>query len=270
MRNINLRHSFSVLSFALKIGFNQVFAEKIVLLTSFLVYAVIMLLYGGIIKMIPPEDIASFGFSSSQMIWYMGTTELILFTCVSWSFKDIQHEIKSEGIGMSLLRPFSSSLLRVAIWSGEGLARFVLYFPLYIIFMTIFAGIFPMNFGNIIGVLCSLPIGLFILLCGTYMVGASCLWLGQSEISFFIWQKMIFLFGAMMWPIAFYPDWLKPVIWASPFPAMLAAAGNWTLNYNLYERFFIVVHQIIWGLLFLIILLWYDKKVLQRLQKGKG
>lgn len=267
---MNIRHTYNVLSTAATFGFKQIFADKAVLLMSFAVYILIMVLFGGLMNMIPMDDIGPLGLTSAKMIWYMGTTELVLFTAVSWNFKDLQHSIKTEQIHLSLLRPFSSALVQVSMWCGESFARFCVYFPLYYVFITLFAGSFDQSAWHATGMMLSMPLGIFMLLCGNYFVGASCLWLAQSEIAFFIWQKMIFVLGAMFWPLIFYPDWVKPIIWATPFPAMLAASGNWTLSYGMWERTLIVGHQFVWGCLFFYLLLLYDRRVLRRIQKGEG
>lgn len=267
---MNVRHVYNVLSKAGSLGFQQVFADKILLLGGFLIYSVIMILYGGVINMIPPEDIAPYGLTNANMIWYLATTELVLFCSVNWVYKDVQQDINSEKIHLSLIKPFPSALIQVAIWYGEACARLVIYFPAYFVFMTLYAGGFTMPLDHVIGLLFSFPIGAFLLMAGSYMVGASCLWVIQSEVSFFIWQKLVFLLGAMMWPLIVYPDWAQTLAWLSPFPAVLAASGSWVLNETIWMRLGIAAHQVLWGVLFFVLLLWYDKRVLQKIQKGES
>ncbi len=267
---MNLRYGLRVIGKAAQLGFRQVFADKIILLGSFLVYLTIMVLYSGIIKQIPLDEIAPYGLSHAHMIWYMGTAEIVLFMSVGWSYKEVQHEIKTEQIYLSLLRPFPSSLLRVSMWGGEASARFIIYFPLYLLLMYELSDSFNLSLPCVIGAIFSISMGVFMLLCGNYFVGASCLWIDQSEIAHFFWQKFVFLFGALLWPIIFYPDWMKPILWVTPFPAILATTGNWALDFTFMERVLMVLHQLCWGLGFFVLLSWYDLKILQRIQKGRG
>ncbi len=264
--------SFSLRVFwiAVAYGFRQTMQQKILFVGAFLVYATIMVFYSGIIKMITPEDLAKHGFSHAQLIWYLAITEYILFSCVSWVFKEVQSDFQSGQMSLSLLRPYPTSLTRVMVWYGEALARLLVLFAPMMVVTALLAGEFVMTPFQTMGMLLSVPLGAVIMECAFYMIGASCLWFVQAEPASWVWQKAVFLFGAMIWPMAFYPLWMKGFMWATPFPAVLAAAGSWALNLSPFYYVLAFLHQVFWAITSLIVLRWFDGVVLRKVQAGEG
>ena len=267
---MRVAHALGVFKIGLLNGFKQTMAEKIIFLGSFLVYATIMLLYAGIIKLIPDGDLVKHGFTHAQMIWYLGITEYMLFTCTSWGFKEVQNEFWDGRSDFALLRPFPASLTRVAIWSGESLARALVLIVPSLAVLTALTGTVELSPLGLLGVIASMPMSILMMLCAAYMIGASCLWFVQAEPAFWIWQKSIFLLGPMVWPMAFYPLWLKGVMWASPFPGILRQAGQWAIGHSLAEIAFGFAHQLIWCALLFLIMRRFDSVVLRRVQTGGG
>ncbi len=263
-------HTMRVLSLGIRLGFRQVFANAATLLAGFMIYAIIIILYAGVLRQIPDADLAGFSFTKEQMIWYLATTEIILFCAATSAFKDVQNAIVSEELHLSLLRPFPTTLAHAAIWFGENLARMTVYLPLYYIltlWLTDGQTLLP---SQMIGVILSAPLGLLIMVCGSYIIGASCLWFVQSEPAFWVWNKAIFLFGAMLWPMAFYPSWLQTFMWLTPFPGTLAFGGNWTIGSSVGVLALGALHQIVWAIAFVFILNWFNGVILRRVQRKGG
>lgn len=265
---MSLRSTYAVVACCFLAGMRRVLDEKVHFLSVTIMYIAILLIYGGIIRMIPPDDLAGFHLSHEQMIWYLATTEFVLFTCSSWEMKMVQAEFMSGQAELALLRPFPDSFLRIAEWGGEAFVRVALMLPVYLLAVTALTGAIDFSPWHLIGILASLPAASFLLLCSTYMIGASCLWFIQAEPVFWIWQKSMFLFGALLWPLVFYPFWLQGMAWATPFPAILTAAGNWTLTYGWGDYALGFLHQILWVLIAYVLVRKLDRKILARIQKG--
>ncbi|MFA6280528.1 MAG: hypothetical protein WC612_07035 [Bdellovibrionales bacterium] len=265
-----LSNSLSVLGIGLRLGFRQTMQQKILFVGAFLVYATIMVFYAGIIKMISPADLAKHGYSHAQLIWYLAITEYMLFSCVSWVFKEVQSDFHSGQMSLSLLRPYPTSLTRVSIWCGEALARLLVLFVPMMGITALLAGAFVMTPLQTVGMVLSLPLGAVITECAFYMIGASCLWFAQAEPASWVWQKAVFLFGAMIWPMAFYPLWMKGIMWATPFPAVLAAAGSWALHHSALYYALAFLHQVFWAAAFLALLRWFDGVIMRKIQSGEG
>ena len=263
-----LSHTLSLSWHCFRAGFMQAFVDKILFVGLFLVYATIMLLYSGVIKMIPHDVLAPLGLTKTQMIWYLGTTELILFTGSNWCFKDVQNDFLTGQADLAIVRPYPDSLLRVALWMGQSVSRaLVLFFPYFLLMIALTGAIIP-TVWDILGMFLSIPLGMFIMMAASYMIGASCLWFVQAEPASWVWQKSIFLFGAMIWPVIFYPVWLHALVWFTPFPAVLMLAGNWMLPLGPTDYILGFVHQMLWAIAFFKITLWLDLRILRRVQEG--
>ncbi len=261
------RHSCSVFLFCGRMGFRQVFAQPLLIFGSFLTYAVIMLLYAGVIRMIPQADLARFGFGANEMIWYLGVTEYVLFATPSWCFKELQNEVTSGQIHLAILRPVSGAFMRMSVWAGEGVARALVLFLPFMVLMFFLGGGFVMSFTHMAGLVLSIPLSVALSVCGWFLVGASCLWFIQSEPAFWVWQKAIFLLGAMMWPMAFYPLWLQVLCWITPFPGILAIAGRWALEAEAWVYAAAFAHQIFWAAVMIVLVGLFEGKILRRIQE---
>lgn len=264
---MNLRHDAATFLFSARMGFGQAFRNWILMLGSFLTYGMIMVLYAGVIRNIPVADLTRFPFGASEMIWYLGTAEFLVFSTPSWCFKELQNDIESGRIHLAALRPVSSAIVRTGFWAGESAARVGVLFVPYLAFMFVLTGTFGLTPLHVAGLLASLPLVVLLMVCGWYFVGASCFWFVQSEPAFWVWQKCVFLLGAMLWPLSFYPVWLQGVAWASPFPAMLAAGAQWTLAAPLRLYALAFFHQIIWAIVFLFLLRLFDRRILRHIQR---
>jgi len=261
-------HALSLFATCTRMGFKHIVADKITMFGSYLVYAALMLLYAGVIRLIPDADLAPYGYTHNQMIWYIGTAEFIVFCGTEWWFKELQNDVTSEQIHLSLLRPVSSAFLRVSIWFGEAIARTLFLIPFYLLIMTVLADGYMPSLTEFAGVFSSIPLAAMMMACGAYMVGGSCLWFVQAEPAYWIWQKCIFLLGAMMWPMAFYPDWAQAFMWMTPFPGILANGSNWVLDLGGWVHVLGFVHQALWAIAFLFLLRRFDRKVLRYIQES--
>jgi len=261
------RHLFTVIGACAKIGFREVLADKVGLMATIMIYVGVVTIFGGVVNLVSPTDLVPFALTRAQMIWYLGTTEYILFVYASWAYKELQNEFQSGQIYLSLVRPFPDSIVRISTWSGGALARFLALLPAYMLIMYILSGSIEMNLAHFLGFLLCVPLAVLMMLCTVYAVGASCLWFIQSEPAWWICQKCMFLLGAILWPFAFYPVWLKTLAWATPFPSMLAITGQWALNGDLLSYALAFGHQVLWAVLFLFGMRRFDRHMLRHIQR---
>lgn len=265
---MNWRHHMKVLPYGFLSGIKQSSFSWGDTLGSYLIYIPIVVLYSGVLKQIPMADIAPHGLTHAQMIWYLATTEYLLFTISSWGFKDFQNEYKSGEIQLALLRPYPDSFLRLSMWAGTSVFRGLLLFPVYVGSAFLCAGSIEMSFLHFLGLLASMPMAIFIMQIGIYFVGASCLWFVQSEPAYWLWQKSNFLLGAMLWPMLIYPDWAQSIMWFLPFSSLLAFAGEWTLDLSPLRYAAHFAHQALWAVLFFFALRKLDNAIIHHLQRG--
>jgi ABC-2 type transport system permease protein len=77
------------------------------------------------------------------------------------------------------------------------------------------------------------PFGLaaMVLIHALYVItGLMAFWLGDVSPLFWVWQKLLFVLGGLMLPLALYPEWMQRVAYATPFPSLLAGPGSFVLD----------------------------------------
>ena len=78
-----------------------------------------------------------------------------------------------------------------------------------------------------------LPFGIsaMVLIHALYVLtGLAAFWLGDVSPLFWVWQKLLFVLGGLMLPLALYPEWMQRVAYATPFPSLLAGPGSFVFG----------------------------------------
>lgn len=265
---MNLRHNLTVFAAAARLGLKAMFAERLVLFGSFLTYAALVVAYSNIFRNIPAQDLTNYHLTLSGMIWYFGATEFVIF-CTSFSqFKEVQYDIQTEQIYLSLLRPCSHWIVRVGEWTGQSVTRFLVLFLPSMALVAFMAGDFGPGFGKMLGYVASLPMAMLILLCSNFMLGVACLWIVQADPAYWVWNKFLFFFGALLWPLTLYPPFLCVVAWISPFPSIFAAPAQWMLNTSAPALLGGAAHQMIWLVFSVMLVMAVSRAMLRRIQKS--
>lgn len=251
------------------LGVKEIFAQRLVLFGTFLTYATLVVAYCAVFRSLPQEYLTPHNLTHEDLMAYFCSTEFVLF-CASFTFfKEMQYDIQNDHIHLSLLRPCPVWLVYLGRWSGQTFARaLVLLAPCAILAHAVNPSFTP-SLGTFVGFAASLPCALVILLCANFIVGISCLWFRQSEPSFWIWQKFMFLFGALLWPLALYPPFMRAFAWTTPFPAVLAVPGNWMIATSDWTALALGgAHQIVWMIVFVALTALSDRALLRRIQDG--
>ena len=265
---MSLRHKIRVFIGAAKIGFKHIISEQLPLLGSFIMFAVLVVAYSGVFRWIPAEDLAAHNLTYVQMVWYIAVTEFVLF-CGSFAhFKDLQHDIQTDQIHLELLRPCPVWIVRLGEWSGQYVARFsALVIPCFA--LTFYeSGLHGLALTSILGIVASLPVAGSMLLVCNFMLGVSCLWLKQAEPAYWIWQKSLFLLGALLWPLALYPSLFGKLVWLTPFPAILAVPGGWITSSDTQNHVQGAICQMFWLVIFILLAIAANRALIRRIQSG--
>jgi ABC-2 type transport system permease protein len=263
---MSFRHKILVFYAAARLGFKEVFTGWLALIGSFLMYATLVVTYAGVFRWIPDGDLLSHHLTRADMVWYLGATEFVLFCCSSFHFKELQNDIQTDHIHLALLRPCAAWVVKIGEWSGQYFGRLLIFMIPGFGLTGLMAGRFDISPIHLVCFVISLPMANLILLCCYFIIGASCLWLKQAEPMFWIWQKSLFLFGALLWPLALYPDLLRRFAWLTPFPAILATPGGWMLSRGVPDWAFEVMHQMFWLALLVTSVSWLNRVLLRRIQ----
>ena len=127
--------------------------------------------------------LAGSGHDADRLSWYVMMTEAIVFS-VGYVFREIEQDINSGAIEAALSRPFAYVLAWIAEEAGGTLFRLL-----------------ALLFQVVIGLLTA--------------------WVGTPAPVYWIWQKLVFVFGGLFIPLTLYPTWVRDVGMTTPFAAIL-------------------------------------------------
>jgi ABC-2 type transport system permease protein len=156
--------------------------------------------------------------SGSSFVWYIALTEWIVLAMPLLS-SDIEEDIRRGDIAYRIARPVSYIRVKIAEGLGNGLVRLVMIGGFGGLAAWVLTGTPPPK-----GLLLSLPLGTLafsILVLWQAALGLTAFWIGDTQPLFWIWQKLLFVLGGLMFPLEVYPEWLQRAAYFTPFAPLL-------------------------------------------------
>ncbi|MGF1455977.1 MAG: hypothetical protein ACFB6R_11465 [Alphaproteobacteria bacterium] len=223
-----MRQRFS--SFAAFIGFGQRRArlEWWIMAFPLTIYALLVGVFASIFAITPFEELGksdASGITGARMVWYVAITECVALATAG-SFRDMRDIVLTGEYAASLHRPVSLMVLKTGEWIG----RLSFDLPVFCLAATglglFFTGLFP--FGPVQALFLGLSLMLSTLLLHWILaiVGLVEVWGPYGRPVYWIVQKVLFLLGGLILPIALYPQAIAAAAWLTPFPAILTIPGR--------------------------------------------
>ncbi|HEX5138617.1 MAG TPA: hypothetical protein VFY93_16715 [Planctomycetota bacterium] len=156
--------------------------------------------------------------AGGSYVWYIALTEWIVLSMPLLSV-DIEEDVRRGDVAYAIARPVSYLHVKIAEGLGNGLVRLLILGGLGGLAAWLLTGTPPPR-----GLLLSLPLGTLafsILVLSQAAIGLSAFWIGDTAPLFWIWQKLLFVLGGLMFPIDVYPQWLQRAAYATPFAPLL-------------------------------------------------
>src|SRR5574342_1084657 len=176
------------------------------------------------------------GLTLPNVLWYLMMAETIELGRPPLA-RTISENIKDGSIAYLLNKPYDFMLYQLSSSMGETIFRAILnaLFGGATLWFVVGAPAHPT------GLIVALPaiLGAWVLhFCVNAMIGL--LAFGLEDVSAFVWiyQKLAFIFGGLLIPLDFYPQWLQVIAKAMPFsstiygPARLFITPTWELFAN--------------------------------------
>ncbi len=173
------------------------------------------------------------GFSLDQMIWYLVATETIVMSMTP-IHRLIEREIRDGDVAIRLNKPYSFLGFHWSVFIGEGILKAS-------VLIAVGGSVAMLMNGPIPFSILSLPaLAVTFLLTSTLnflyggMIGLVAFWTEDVTGFYFIFDRVKWLLGGFLMPIALFPDWLLKVVEWMPFslmiyqPASLAVKFNWS------------------------------------------
>jgi len=198
-------------------------------------------------------------FDPTQLFWYIALNEWVLVSIPSIQ-DEMEQDLRSGRLAYLLPRPVSYLGSVFAEAAGTLVVNFVVLGTVTCLFAGWQAGFLSISFkcGSLI-ILLGL-MGGFLAILFQMLIGLSAFWLSEVTPFYWIWEKLLFMFGGLMLPLAVYPQWMQSIAHCTPFPAILGDRSFLIADCSDSHIFFLLASVLCWGFLSLVLLNFFYRK----------
>jgi len=203
-----------------------------------------------------------------SLVWYLASTEWILLSA-PLIHVDVQDALRRGDVAYQLGRPVSYVGATFAQGLGFVGSRSPLLAATAFLCAFAFTGWVPpwralaavALFGSIaIALLTALHLG----------IGLVAFWIGEVTPVFWVWQKLLFVFGGLMLPIRLYPPMMQRLAALTPFPDILAGPASFVLDGEAVAPHVLVLRLAMWCVATTAVLLWMYARARRALTVNGG
>ncbi len=245
-------------------------AERGVLVGRVVFLAVILFIFSRVWDaVLAGGDIGVPGAGRRELIWYLAVTEWCVLS-IPQLFLAIESDVRSGDIATRMVRPVSYVGAMVADALGETALRLAVLGPAGALFAWLLAGGLP---ADARGLVFALPLGALaslLAVLSTALIGLSAFWIVDTSPVYWIWQKLLFVLGGLLFPLELYPAWLRALARLSPFPAMVWGPGRTVMGFAPGAAFATALELLLWTGALAGLLAWLSRRAKLRLAVNGG
>lgn len=211
------------------------------------------------------------GYSLEQMIWYVTFTELLTtFSSSGILRKEPSRDITNGNIAYLINKPYSYTGYVFSKYLAESTVKGIVKTICFITLGIILIGpLQNFNFLLLPLIFISLLLGSIIAALIRLIISYTSFWVENSEPFQWLFKTLFLIFG-VTFPIEMFPKILQPIIRYSPIYAALSGPCKMVINFNFLEYFFIIILQVLYILIFIIIIHFEYKKGAYKLNVNGG
>ncbi len=208
------------------LGWRQARQERFVLLFPLFTFVLLTVVFNNIFAITPFEELdGTLTLNAEVMTWYVALTELVAMAA-GRAFRDLRDVVLRGEFASSLHRPMSMIVVNLC----ETFGRLLFDLPIFALTAGIvgftLTGSFPLGPGQCAFLVVSVLLSTMLI---HVMMGSIALievWSPQARPAYWMTQKAMFFLGGLILPIAIYPEAVKTIAWATPFPAILTVPAR--------------------------------------------
>lgn len=249
-------------------GARQTFAQRATWMGRSVLFVMILTIFSRLWQAVEAEGRLP-SLSARELVWYLAVTEWIVIG-LPQPHLSMEAEVRSGEFTAVLTRPVPWLAAKLAEALGALVVR------LLVLGLAGFAAAYLLAGGlprEPLGLLAVLPLGLLAGVLGTLiyaLVGLCTFWLGDAAPVAWVVQKLLFLLGGMILPLAFYPPLLGEIAAWTPFAAMLSGPGRIALGADAAEGWKTAALLVAWTGAALGLLAWGWGRALKRVDGAGG
>lgn len=167
-----------------------------------------------------------------SLLWYIAFNEWV-FISLPDIYLEIEHDYRNGRLAYLLPRPVSYLGAKFAEGFGTLLLNLTFLGIVCFFFTWAWSGSLPFHAlgfcaAIILGVMAGMVALLFLI-----AIGLTSFWLHQVGPFQWIWEKLLFVMGGLILPLAAYPPWLQTIAFSTPFPAILGERSSLALEFDM-------------------------------------
>ena len=216
---------------ALAISLRQANAARAAFFGRVVFYGVLIAMYARIWQIVGAHG--SLGvFGHRDLIWYLALTEWIALS-VPPLHLELENDVRTGAIAYFLPRPISYLWLRFSEALGTMLLRMALLgtfgFAVAWFLASDATSVGALPSGGALALVCGAFVAFLAALLNlvfSALIGLCAFFIQDTSPVYWVWQKLGFVFGGLLFPLELYPDSIRQVASFTPFPSLLYAPGK--------------------------------------------
>ena len=249
-------------------GARRALGERTALVGYCLFLGSILFIFGRVWRVLGVESPLP-GVGPRELVWYLALTEWAVLSA-PMVFLSIEADVRSGDIACRLVRPVPYVGAQIAEALGETAVRLAALGPTAFLCAWFFAGGLPADPRGLwlAPPLAFLASTLWVL--SLVLIGLSAFWIVDTNPVYWIWQKLGFVLGGLLFPLELYPDWLRRIALFTPFPNLCWASGRSAFGFTPREAALLFAQGLLWAACFALALFWLSRRARARLTVNGG
>jgi ABC-2 type transport system permease protein len=207
-------------SAAFVVGFRRSARGRMGVVVTAMFLALVLVAFNAVWRVaLAGEEIA--GYDHQALLWYLALAEASVMSMSARIVDDIGGDIDNGTYQHELLRPVVPISLRLATTFGAAIARSIVMIAVASVVTFLCVGAPPSAAGLLVGA-ALVPISVACNVIASHVFGAMAFWVREVRTAWFLYQKLIFFVGGMMFPLQMLPHVVQQVAWG---------LGLWTVAY---------------------------------------
>jgi ABC-2 type transport system permease protein len=217
-----------------------------------------LLIFANLWKVVAARAGATF-LLQEKLLWYIAFNEWVLIAVPEICY-DVEYDLKTGRLAYLLPRPISYVGAKFAEGFGALLLNLTVLGIVTFAFTLYYSGSLPFHpFAFALSIFVGLLAGVVALLF-QLAIGLSSFWLHEVGPFYWIWEKLLFVCGGLILPLAAYPLWLQRIASWTPFPALFGERSALALTFDSYHFFSLLLNLLLWFTLALALVLFLFKR----------
>jgi ABC-2 type transport system permease protein len=227
-----------------KLHFIQTLKNKNSLLGLTIFLITCLIIFSNLWK-IAAERMHAIDLNPDTLLWYIALNEWVLISLPDVQ-DDIEEDLKTGNLSYLLPRPISYLLSKFCESLGALSANLLVLGTVGFAFTAYMTGHIPNGF------LLVIPLGLMSgILCLIFhlLIGVSVFWMEEVGPFYWLFEKLLFIFGGLMLPLAVYPKWIQTLAFLTPFPSILGQRSALAIEFELDSALQLIASFSFWAII---------------------